>query len=137
MSPGWSQRLPAAGAAVVLGLGSWSVQAAPRLGPMPSCVSDAVIQPAPTDAQTLLDPADRVQVGMAILAQYPMLLRGGFTPSQIMLWQRHDGEVLYVSLQPHPKKPGALCFTAAFAAETFDLTASLLQKYFFASVQRI
>jgi len=123
-------RVLLAGAAAALLTTAGLAHAQSRLEPVESCVSDGVIAPAPDDAQTLLDPADRVQVGMAMLAQYPVLLRSGFAPTQILLWKRQDGEVLYVSLQTHPDKPGALCFTATFAAEAFDFTPLLLQKYF-------
>lgn len=104
-----------------------------------SCVGAGRIDFAPDDQTALLDDADLKAVHAAMMRQYPMLARDGFAATHIVLWQRPNDELVYVTLLSDPHldaTPGhtddrAYCFTATFAAATLAPTPLLRRKYFF------
>jgi hypothetical protein len=96
-----------------------------------SCAGGVAMTMAAGDSRALLDDVDRGGVVAAMLARYPVLGENGFTPKQMLLWQKKPGDWLYVALGEVAGRPGLPCSIASFAAARFDFTPSLVQKYFF------
>jgi hypothetical protein len=96
-----------------------------------SCAGGLAITMAAGDSRALLDDVDRGGVVAAMLARYPVLGQNGFTPRQMLLWQKSPGDWLYVALGEQPGRPGVPCSIASFAAARFDFTPGMVQKYFF------
>jgi hypothetical protein len=100
--------------------------------PIESCAGGDRIVFASADQSALLDEMDRGLVSAAMLERYPVLQRDGFAPSQIILWQKLGGELLYVTLITNPAKPNETCFTATLSADRFEITQLLRHKYLLA-----
>jgi hypothetical protein len=97
-----------------------------------NCVgSDVVELHAGTDS-ALLDEPERGQIHSAMLARYKQLAADGFAPTAIVLWRSPSFGWVYLALKGHADKPGKLCLAASFSAAQFDLTGTLLRKYFLA-----
>jgi hypothetical protein len=122
-------------AAIVLAGGAHGQPAPPPSAPggitVPSCASEDSLRFLPGDASAVLDDDDVAMVSDALSERYPVLQRDGFAPSRIVLWQKANGELLYVALQPRPEASGGVCFTATFVASRLEMTASLIRKYFY------
>lgn len=83
------------------------------------------------DPRALLAEDERDALLAEMLARYPFLERHGFAPAVILMWRRSPNEWLYVSLQPNAfTSDGTLCFTASFVAQVFEVTPTLMRKYF-------
>lgn len=128
---------PAPRAAALLLL--WLCNAVPAAGGLlaaetvgiDSCAGGLAMTMAASDSRVLLDDVDRGGVVAALLARYPVLGQNGFTPKQMLLWQKSPGDWLYVALGDQSGRPGVPCSIASFAAARFDFTPSMVQKYFF------
>lgn len=94
-----------------------------------SCVSASAIQFDPIDQRVVLDAADQSRVQAEMEQRYPVLARHGFPVSKILLWQKKNGESLFITLLEHPTKPDEACFTATFAAARFADIEALRRKY--------
>ena len=103
---------------------------APETLAIDSCAGGVAMTMAAGDSRALLDEVDRGGVVAAMLARYPVLGQNGFTPRQMLLWQKAPGDWLYVALGERSERPGVPCTIASFAAARFDFTPSLVQKYF-------
>ena len=94
---------------------------------LPSCVPDSPPLTVPAGAaRAALDSADRSRFHDAAQAHHPIYRHGGWVPSQVLLVQR-DGQWLYVTTLP--RETTGSCFTAVFAAESFEFTKRWLAKY--------
>jgi hypothetical protein len=97
-----------------------------------NCIgSDVVELHAGTDS-ALLDESERSQIHAAMLARFKQLAADGFAPTAIVLWRSPSFGWIYLALKSHAEKPGKLCSAASFSAAQFELTATLLRKYFLA-----
>ena len=97
-----------------------------------NCVgSDVVELHAGTDS-ALLDELERAQIHSAMLARFKQLAGDGFAPAAIVLWRSPSFGWVYLALKSHADKPGKLCSAASFSAAQFELTGTLLRKYFLA-----
>lgn len=104
-----------------------------------SCVGAGRIDFAADDQTALLDDADLKAVHAEMVRQYPMLAKDGFAATHIVLWQRPNDELVYVTLLSDPNLDAlpsnasdrAYCFTATFAAAKLAPTPLLRRKYFF------
>lgn len=109
--------------------------APPRVPPtvsIESCVgSDAFDLRAGGDS-ALLDEADRALVQAAMLQRYPAFARDGAALNAIVLWRKPSTGWVYLALKSHPDKAGRLCSAASFSAGVFEVTGTLLHKYFVA-----
>jgi len=94
-----------------------------------SCVSANAIQFDPVDQHVALDPGDQTRVQAEMEQRYPVLARDGFPVSRIILWQKKNGESLFITLLEHPDKPEESCFTATFVAARFTGIEALRRKY--------
>jgi hypothetical protein len=95
-----------------------------------SCVDRSTIRFRTGDRRTLLDAIDTASVAAALVRRYPMVEQDGLVPQRIAVWRKPEVGWLYVALLANPAKPAELCFTATFTASRFELTASVLEKYF-------
>ena len=123
--------------ALACGLGCWVCARADET-PLASvtyienCVgSDVVELHAGTDS-ALLDEPERAQIHAAMLARFKQLAADGFAPTAIVLWRSPSFGWVYLALRSHADKPGKLCSVASFSAAQFELTGTLLRKYFLA-----
>lgn len=107
-----------------------------RTATIESCVGGAPIQFRADDRRVVLEAVDAAAVGAALARRYPVLERDGLVPNGVVLWRKPQAGWLFVTLLANPAKPADLCFTATFVAERFEITASLLVKYFGAGVAR-
>ena len=94
-----------------------------------SCVSANAIQFDPIDQHVALDPGDQTRVQAEMEQRYPVIARDGFPVSRIILWQKKNGESLFITLLEHPDKPEESCFTATFVAARFTGIEALRRKY--------
>jgi len=94
-----------------------------------SCVSNSAIQFDPIDQRVALEPDDQTRVHADMEQRYPVLARHGFPVSKIILWQKKNGESLFITLLEHPTRPSEACFTATFAAGRFPGIETLRRKY--------
>lgn len=95
-----------------------------------SCVDTSAIRFRKDDRRVILDSGDTVAVSAALTRRYPMVEHDGLAPQRIVLWRKPAIGWLYVALLVNPAKPGEICFTATFSAARFEMTASLVEKYF-------
>jgi hypothetical protein len=115
-----------AGAAAVSCPGVLAADVGTRLE---SCVSTSAIQFDPIDQHVALDADDQTRVQAEMEQRYPVLARHGFPVSRIILWQKKNGESLFITLLEHPARPEEACFTATFAAARFAGIEALRRKY--------
>ena len=101
-----------------------------------SCVTRDRLVFGKGDLRAILDEPDLRSVSDAIAELYPVVARDGLAPARLMLWQKRNGELLYVALVQNPANQSESCFTASFAASRFEMTSGLRQKYFYGNVSR-
>jgi hypothetical protein len=101
-----------------------------------SCVDNSAIRFVAQDKRALLDPADTGTVGAAIVRRYPMVEHDDLSPQGIVLWRQPKFGWVYVTLLVNPAKAGEVCFTGSFGADRFEMTPSLIDKYFGAAEPR-
>jgi hypothetical protein len=139
--------LAAVCATLIGGPAAWAKTEAPRpagmsnapLRSVESCVGAGRIDFAADDQTALLDDADLKAVHAEMVRQYPMLAKDGFAATHIVLWQRPNNELVYVTLLSDPNLDAppsdasdrTFCFTATFAAAKLAPTPLLRRKYFF------
>ena len=132
-----TRRVRIAATVAWVGFAVWaSADAAERFAPgepmaIESCAGGPGIRLRSDDRRALLDEGDRKRLQDAMTARYSVLQRDGFAPVQILMWRKAPNELLFVTLAPNFDAADALCFTATFAAEIFELTPALTRKYFF------
>ncbi len=97
-----------------------------------NCVGSEVVELHAGTDSALLDDPERGQIHSAMLARYKQLAADGFAPSAIVLWRSPAFGWVYLALKSHADKPGKLCSVASFSAAQFELTGTLLRKYFLA-----
>lgn len=97
-----------------------------------NCVGDEIIELHAGTDSALLDEPDRGEIRSAMLARYKQLAGDGFAPTAIVLWRSPSFGWVYLALKSHAEKPGKLCSAASFSAAQFELTSTLLRKYFLA-----
>lgn len=95
-----------------------------------SCVDKSVIRFRKDDRHVVLDAADTAAVSAALVRRYPMVQRDGLAPQRVILWRKPETGWLYVALLVNLARPGEVCFTATFSAGRFELTSSVIEKYF-------
>src|ERR1039457_6306791 len=95
-----------------------------------SCVDDSSIRFGPSERRPLLETADTAAVSAAITRRYPMIEQDGLSPQGLVLWRQPEFGWVYVALLVNPAKAGEVCFTATFGANKFDLSRTLIEKYF-------
>jgi len=95
-----------------------------------SCVDTSTIRFRHDDHRALLEGADAEAVRAAIVLRYPKVEEDGLAPQRVVLWRHPEFGWVYVALLVNPAKPGEVCFTASFAADKFEMSPALLQKYF-------
>lgn len=95
-----------------------------------SCVDASAIRFGATDRRAILEAADSTAVSAAIVSRYPKVEQDGLAPQRLVLWRHPEFGWVYVALLVNPAKPGEVCFTATFGAGRFELTRSLVEKYF-------
>ncbi|HSB26093.1 MAG TPA: hypothetical protein VLE94_23565 [Burkholderiaceae bacterium] len=109
---------------------AWHIAIAADVGSrVESCVSTSAIQFDPIDQHVALDADDQTRVQAEMEQRYPVLARDGFPVSRIILWQKKNGESLFITLLEHPDKPDESCFTATFVAARFTGIEALRRKY--------
>jgi hypothetical protein len=81
------------------------------------------------DQRVALDADDQARVQAEMEQRYPVLARHGFPVSKIILWQKKNGESLFITLLEHPTKANEACFTATFATARFPGIGTLRRKY--------
>jgi hypothetical protein len=97
-----------------------------------NCIGSDIVELHAGIDSALLDAPERAQIHAAMLARYQSLAADGFAPTAIVLWRSPSFGWVYLALKGHAEKPGKLCSVASFSAAQFDLTATLLRKYFLA-----
>jgi hypothetical protein len=97
-----------------------------------NCVGSDIVELHAGIDSALLDDPERAQIHAAMLARYQQLAADGFAPTAIVLWRSPSFGWIYLALKSHAEKPGKLCSVASFSAAQFELTATLLRKYFLA-----
>jgi hypothetical protein len=97
-----------------------------------NCVGDETIELHAGTDSALLDDLERAQIHTAMLARFKQLAGDGFAPTAIVLWRSPSFGWIYLALKSHAEKPGKLCSAASFSAAQFELTGTLLRKYFLA-----
>jgi hypothetical protein len=97
-----------------------------------NCAGDEAIELHAGTDSALLDEPDRAQIHSAMLARYKQLAADGFAPTAIVLWRSPSFGWIYLALKGQAGKPGKLCSAASFSAAQFELTGTLLRKYFLA-----
>jgi hypothetical protein len=109
-------------------VGAVSVSAQPlEEQALTSCVPGSPpLRVAAAAERAVLDAADRRRLHEAAQARYPLYQRAGMAPAQVLLLRRGGGWQ-YVTLWQDG--PSGLCFSAVFAAERFDFTATWIGKY--------
>jgi hypothetical protein len=95
-----------------------------------SCVSSDALEVGAGDRHAFLDDGDRAEMAAAIAERFPLLLRDGFAPSRLLLWDRPGRGWVYVAVIENPRKRGEQCFTATVSAPTVPATRQVLRKYF-------
>jgi len=126
------------GAALLAGSLAGTAQARDELRPVAAAIGDAIescvdasaIRFRKDDRHVILDSADTASVSTALTRRYPVVQRNGLAPQGVVLWRKPEVGWLYVTLLVNPAKPGEVCFTATFSASRFEITGSLLEKYF-------
>jgi hypothetical protein len=95
-----------------------------------SCVDKSSIRFGPGDRRAFLESTDTAAVSAAITRRYPMIEQDGLTPQSHVLWRQPEFGWVYVALLVNPAKAGEVCFTASFGADKFEMTTTLIDKYF-------
>jgi hypothetical protein len=95
-----------------------------------SCVDRTTVRFRGGEHRALLDTADSAMVAAALVRRYPIVEQQGLTPQRVAVWRKPETGWVYAALLVDPAKPGDFCFTATFSASRFDVTPSMLEKYF-------
>ena len=112
--------------AALCGTAAWAADVGARIE---SCVSSNAIQFDPIDQRVALDADDQARVQAQMERRYPVLAQHGFPVSKIILWQKKNGESLFITLLEHPTQANEGCFTATFVAARFAGFETLRRKY--------
>jgi hypothetical protein len=105
---------------------------APMTTYVENCVGSDIVELHAGIDSALLDEQELREIHAAMLARYQQLAGDGFAPTAIVLWRSPTFGWIYLALKSHADKPGKLCSVASFSAAQFELTSTLLRKYFLA-----
>ena len=112
----------------LLGLACAGALAQPLPAQIDNCFGPQALHIAGRPAAWL---ADEDREGMAAVMRSRYAALGvDFAPRRMLLWQREEGDWVYVSVREDPRKPGGECFDATFSGSAFDVTPALLRKVF-------